>query len=334
MKTFYELKWFNNSKNPELLKALKLYVENIEPAFRTDTKEIIYWIDNYSVIFDDRFFILGFYKDGFLIGFSELAYFTEERILVVDYLVIDEQFRKNNTFYEFLNKIEEFIFNQNLTPNYIVAEVGCYFEGEEPPENSRNLIRLLKMSRFGVIKAKYYVPRLGINNFESEMIAVLMLYNTGDIKYLKKETFLMIVSTIYFKYYKRWYDVFMNDSQKKNYLVMLNLLVDKVHNNLKKNDKIEINGYSNLWNAKQVDTKLIRYSKSIRLFTLLLITIICFVGIGSLTLYIQKKFGIDINSQSSVFTLSLIIVLFISSLLFEKKSNFFSNLLENIIDKF
>ncbi len=333
MKSTYELVKFRNSKDPEFLKALKLYSEHIEAVYRTDSKEIMYWAENYNKKYNDSFFALGFYLNNILIGFSELAYFIEERIVVVDYLVIDKNYRKNNTFYEFINHIEEFLSKENIVLDYILCEVGCYFENAEPPESSRSLIRLLKISGFGVIKSKYFVPRLGLTNYESEMIAVLMIYTHDKIKQIKTDTFLTIVNTIYFKYYFRWYKIFLKDEEIDKYRSLLETLLLKVKKNLGNKDIIEINGYNNILSPNTGDFRVSKFKKGVKLITFIILTIICLLGIGSLAFYIQKNFGIDINSQTSIFTLSLILVILISSLIFENKSNFFSNLLEKFIDK-
>lgn len=333
MRSTYEIKRFKNSKNVEFLKALKLYSENIEPTFRTDTKEIMFWVENFHSKYEDYFFVLGFYLNETLIGFTELAYFINEKLVIVDYLVIDKNFRKNNTFYEFINKIEEFLLHENLMIDFIVAEVGCYFENTEPPEASKNIIRLLKMSRFGVVKCKYYVPRLGLNNYESEMIAVLMLYSPDKITQIKKETFLKIINAIYYKYYFRWYDIFLKENESKDYKNMLDTLMTRIKKNINKTETIEINGYSNVFSVNLNDSKFFKLKKGIKILTFLMIFVICVLGIGSLSLFIQNKFGIDVNSQTSIFTFSIIVVLLISSIIFEKKSNFFSNLLEKFIDR-
>src|ERR1035437_5858568 len=232
MKAIYDLINFRSSKDPEFLKALKLYSENIEPSYRTDTKEIMYWIEKYGKKFEDSFYALGFYYNNVLIGFSELAYFVNEKFVIVDYIVIDKNYRRNNTFFEFIHQIEEFLSKENLIYNYIVCEVGCYFENAEPPEASKLIIRLLKQNGFGVVKCKYYAPRLGLTNYESEVIAVLMIYSNDTIKQIKKETLLSIINSIYYKYYFRWYEAFLEKKELIIYKNMLDSLMVKIEKGL------------------------------------------------------------------------------------------------------
>jgi hypothetical protein len=333
MKSTYELVNFRSSKDPEFLKALKLYSENIEPSYRTDSKEIMYWIENYRKKFKDSFYALGFYYNDIMIGFSELAYFVDEKFIIVDYIVIDKNFRRNNTFFEFIHQIKEFLSKENLVFNYIVCEVGCYFENVEPPEASKLIIRLLKQNGFGVVKCRYYAPRLGLTNYESEVIAILMIYGNETIKQIKKETLLLIINSIYYKYYFRWYKVFMNEKEIITYKSMLDSLMLKIEKGLNHKEIIDINGLNNLFPVIPGDFKPNNFKKSVKLLSFLLISIFCIAGVGSATLFVQKYYGINVESQVSIFSFSLVFILLISSLIFEKRMNFFSNLLEKIIDK-
>lgn len=176
MKATYELRQIKDSRDKDLTRALSIYSQNIESIQRTDVREIIYWLDNYNYKFKDRFFILGFYLNNEIIGYSQFVYFEDEKIIAIDYIVIEEIKRRNNTFYQFLEEIRNFLNQENIHFDYLVAEVGYFDETKSPTEKSRSLIRLLKMSGFGVVKAKYFQPMLGKNNFESELMCILMVF--------------------------------------------------------------------------------------------------------------------------------------------------------------
>ena len=99
MSATYELRRIKNSKDSVLTKALGIYSQNIDPLLRTDTREIIYWLDNYNNSYRDKFFLLGLHLNGQLIGYAQIAYFTEEKIVFIDYIVIEQGRRGNNTFW-------------------------------------------------------------------------------------------------------------------------------------------------------------------------------------------------------------------------------------------
>lgn len=332
MKSTYEIRHFKNSGDPELIKALALYSQNIEPALRTDSREIMYWIDKYNKSFEDSFFILGFYLNGVLIGFSEIAYFIKERIIIADYLVIEKQFRKNNTFYEFVQKIEEFLLSKNLSVDYVVVEIGYYNEELEPPEKSKHMIRLLKMAGFSVVKCNYYTPSLGINNYESQMKSVLMLYSLDGTKKIRKDTFLQIVHAIYFKYNQRWYNAFLDEDQKIEYQKGLNRLLSKIEKDISKKEFIEINGYGGLFSQLPPDSGIFERHKLLKIITGILLFIVCFVLVTAIYLFLKLRFGIDEAALGPIFYTTLFLMIFLFAIIFEKKSNVFSKIIEKIFD--
>lgn len=334
MKSAYKLKRFKNSSDPGITDALKLYSEYTEPAYRTDTREILHWIDKFNKVYEDSFFILGLYFNNVLIGFSELAYFFQEKTVIIDYIVIKSDYRGNNTFYQFMEGIREFLITEGILFDYTIVQVGYFNEKLEPPESSKLWIRLLKMSHFGVVKCKYYLPRLGMNNFESEMKGVLMLYSKNETNQIRKETFFQIVRAVYFKYYLRWYSEFLDENSKIQYSKDLFDLVSIMEKELFKKKYIDINGYSNLFpivtNSKNQDQR----NRLIKVVTLLLSFLICSIFIGLAYLYVKSRFGIDANALALILSAAGLIVIFISAIIYENRSNLFSGLIEKILDKF
>jgi hypothetical protein len=332
MKTVYELRRYKNSDSQGYAEALKLYSENIESVYRTDTNEIIFWTDNFKKRFGDSFFILGLYLNDVLIGFSELAYFQEEKIVMIDYIVIDKPYRKNSSFYQFSDKILTFLSDENIEFNYIVCEVGCYFDNLEPAESSKLFIRLLKMAHFGVIKCAYYVPQLGKRNYESQMRAMLMIYTNDEVKQIKKETYLNIIETLFYKYYQRWYDEFFNEEEKKEYKKNLDELFENIKKDLAKKKVIEINGYHNLLPLAPIDYGETKAKKAIKIISFIVIFITSISCFGFLALFIQNKYKIDISNQTAIFSLGVVAASIITSLIFGNKSNILTKMVEKFID--
>lgn len=336
MKSVYELKRFKSAKHPDLLKALKLYTEYTEPALRTDTKEIMYCIDFWNENFDDPFYVLGFYYNELLIGFCELAYFTKEKFVIVDYLVIQENYRKNNTFYQFVEEIRTFLENQNIQYSYIVAEVACYNETLEPPESSKLLIKLLKMSQFGVVKCNYYVPKVDIDDFESTMRSVMMIYSLNKSNQIKKETFFQIVDAIYHKYYQRWHNLFVDETEKDRYANEIEELKSLLQKELKSKNVIDINGLNSLFPVKiTYSDDNLKNRRLIKTITAAVLFAITFTIVGALYLFLKSRFEqFDASALTAVFSIAFFISLLVVALIFDKKSNIFSNAVEKLIDKF
>lgn len=333
MRTVYELKRFKNSKEQDLTKALIIYSHNIEPFLRTDTREIIYWLDEYPRRFKDQFIILGLYLNNSIIGFAQLAYFKEVKLIFVDYIVIQKESRGNNTFYEFVEEIRTFLITENIEFDYILAEVGGFDENKEPAASTRNLIRLLKMIGFGVIKTNYFHPRLGKNNYESEFLSVLMLYSPDEKKSIKKETFFLLLDTIYFNHYKRWYDVFFDEKTKAEYGKRLIKLVEKNHEELRKKDSVEVNGYMNIYTTGLLPAKHKSYHKLAKGAAVLFLFIILTLIFGIIHKIVKNKYGIDTNAQVYIVLASAFCLLFILLLLTEKKTQSITSVIEKFLKK-
>lgn len=332
MKSVYELKKLTVSNRAELIDALRLYLEYTEPAVRTDTKEIMYCVNNWNDLYEDPFYVFGFYFNGTLIGFAELAYFSQEKFVIVDYLVIHQSYRKNNTFYQFLEDLRLFLQKENLEYSYIVAEVACYHENLEPPESSKLLIRLLKIAHFGVVKCNYYVPRVGMNDYESEMRSIMMIYSLNEVKQIKKETFFQIVNAIYFKYYQRWHNLFADEEEIKRYNSELEELIIRMKKQLDNKKTIELNGLTGLFPVNTNFDSNVKGKKALKLLTGVLLFLVCFILVAFSFTMIKSKLGWDSETLIAIVTISGGLTLFVLALFFENKSNLFSKIFEKMLD--
>jgi hypothetical protein len=333
MKRTYEIKRYRTANSPDFVKALKLYSDNIEPEYRTDTNEIIYWIDKFHKRFGDSFFVLGLYLNGVLIGYTQFAYFKEEKFVEIDYLVIEKGYRQNNAFSEFTHQIADFLSEENIVFDYIICEVGCYFENKEPTEDSKTLIRLLKMAHFGVIKCAYYIPRLGKKNFESQMRAILMIHASSELKQIKKETYLMIIKALLYKYYQRWYNDFFNATERKEYQVVLDDVYGKIEKDIENRKIIDINGYHNLLPLNPIDFNEKRATKGIKILSYIVLFVLSAIAFGAIGIFIRKKFDLDLSNQTAILALAIVVASLGTSLLFGNKTTFATKLVEKFIEK-
>lgn len=326
----YSLRRFSSSKDRDFIKGLNIYSTNIETTIRTSTNEIIYWVDNYNEKFQDSFFTFGLYQNKTLVGFTQVAHFKEECMLVIDYMVIDEPFRGNNTFYEFVSLIRKYF--RDFEINFTVAEIVYNNSGLEPCQTSKYLIRLLKMAHFKVIKAPYFQPMLGINNIESEMKAVLMMYCPGEIEQIKRETYNSIVSTIYFNHYLRWYEVFLTSKNKTDYLNSLNKLYGQIQTEIKDKHFIELNGHHYLPSESDIKPRKNINKVAISIFVVI-IFIVIFLGLIVLHLFLKNKLKIENDVQIFMLVGSILGCLLFLSFIYRRQENIFSKLLDKILDK-
>jgi hypothetical protein len=273
------------------------------------------------------------YLNDQVIGYAQFAYFVEEKIIFVDYIVISKHQRKNNTFYEFVEEIREFLQKQDIEYDFILAEVGG-FEGNEPAQQTKNLIRLLKMSGFGVVKTNYYHPRLGKTKYDSELQSILMMYSSGEVKTIKKETFFLFLDTIYFKHYKRWYDDFFSERERAEYGNSLLRLIEQSKDDLRKKQKVEINGYLNAYTVQLPATEGRAYGMFAKLTAIVVLFLLLCLGFGAIHLFLKNRLGVETSAQAYIAIASAFLIIFILLVRRERKKESITAIVEKVVDIF
>jgi hypothetical protein len=190
------------------------------------------------------------------------------------------------------------------------------------------------MAHFGVIKCAYYVPRLGKRNYESQMRAILMIHSNSDIKQIKKETYLDIIHTLFYKYYQRWYDQFFNEAEKAEYKKVLDSLFELIKKDVENRKSIDINGYHNLLPLNPTDFNEIKVNRRTKILSFAFLFIVSIIFFGGVALFIQKHYKIDIGNQSAIFILAVTVASFFTSLFFGSKSTLASKIVDKLIDKY
>jgi hypothetical protein len=277
----YRIKAFTNSHNKDFLRALSIYSSNTAPALKTNTNEIIYWLDNIHLFKEERqFHVLGLYKNDNVIGYAQFMYIKNKRIIIIDYMAIEKSERRFGTFYQFIDLIKDYI-ETRLDFDYILTEIGYLTNSNTPSNFSKALIRLIKIEGFGVVCAKYYQPQLSPENAESQMAAQLMVYMNPSMEQVKRDTYLSWVKTIYFDHYIEWYRPFKNQYELEIYTNEVTHLFNKIkvplNVNITFSNSIDVID-GDLPKPKGLD-KISAFVNFLRLFLCLIIFILSFVGI-------------------------------------------------------
>ena len=201
----YHLKRFSHPREADFIAALAIYTRNTQGAVRTSTNEITYWLNKFEKKYGSVFYAFGFYRNGQLVGFAEACFLRPESLLMFDYLVIDQPFRGNNVYYEFVDQLRRYLEEAHPDFRFAVAE-ACYGPGLTRPSRECALhSRLMKLQGFRVARAPYYQPRLSLNDAESEMNADLLFFAPDSpADTMRIETYLRVVRCIYFDYYLPW----------------------------------------------------------------------------------------------------------------------------------
>jgi len=242
MRTKYDIKRFTSSEDQDFVDALNIYNIETDVHIYTNSNDIAYWMEHCKDYQPDELFFVGFYINNRIAGFAQFVYISEEEIIFIDYMVISKHRRGNNSFYEFVSQLKDFIERSNIHFNYVVVEYPFMNHGsDEPADDAKRIIRLLKMQSFGVIRAPYYQPAHGLGNQESSMKAFLLIYSKNNLKEIRTETYLTIVSALLYKHYYRWYEKIEKNIDQ--YRKHLDSIYRQISAELGKKKLLKINGY-------------------------------------------------------------------------------------------
>ena len=89
-KISYTVKHFENSRDKDFIKALKIYNDSISVDTKTSTNEIIYFADNYNLQHNRVMYFLGLYLNNEVVGYVEAGYLLNSKTIIIDYIVIKE----------------------------------------------------------------------------------------------------------------------------------------------------------------------------------------------------------------------------------------------------
>lgn len=306
----YKLKHLTNTNTEEFYAALRIYSQNITYEQKTNTREITYWINHIEDFSECVPFFFALLLNNQVIGYAELAYIKEVRIIAIDYIILDNQYKSNSAFYSFYHLIINFIDKLGIDYDFITKEIICRFNQTKIHKED---IRIYELENFKVINALYIHPQLEINNAESRKEALLMLYQKNQTSFeLKSVTYLLIVKALYFKYYEIWDIPFWKNSDESS----------QNHNNLKKNleeidttlgDNILLNGYPMAFSTSS-DKAIIPDNSSHKNINKSFLYASIILVFTFLTLFFSKELNVQLTTIAIVAIAILFIILTFAAL--------------------
>ena len=165
-KITYAVRRFENSKDKDFMKALKIYNDSISIDTKTSTNEIIYFADNWNSQSGRIMYFLGLYIDNEIIGYVEAGYLTNTRTIIIDYIVIKEEYHLNSVFYPLFGLIQKYFSDELIDYDFIVTEVSTKGTDDIDSESSFSK-KMLQLEDFRIANVIYIQPRLGVKNKES-----------------------------------------------------------------------------------------------------------------------------------------------------------------------
>ena len=235
----FGLKRFDSSKDKDFNNALMIYNDTIPVDTKTRTNEIIYFADHCKMQPNREMFFFGLYVNNVVIGFIEAGYLKKSKTIIIDYIVLKDEYRLNSVFYPLFSLLQRYFSEQMIDYNYIVTEVSTKSVEESVDSESFFSRKMLQIEDFRLIKALYFQPKLGIQNEESNFKFQLMIKSSQALTVLKKSTYLDIVQDIFIEHYQSWYQVVDPDNAKQYAAHILNQY-ELIEKELEKHDTIEL----------------------------------------------------------------------------------------------
>ena len=283
----YELVRFKDSSDKDFQNALKIYRSSTPHEQKTNSSEIVYWVDHQEEFKIGELFFFGLKANDFVVGYAELAYVKKERILIIDYINLDPNYRTNSNFYAFYALIINYINNESVDYDYITKEILCRYNETHIHKED---VSLYELENYKVVNGLYIQPQLEKNNVESIKESLIMLYTRAGLSpVLKKGAYLHIVEVIY-DYYYCWDRPFLSDdecvSSKKRAETNLTSISKSIAN-----DGVTLNGYPFKFSSSSNGTEI--PSKSRKDLFLASLFLILFVALIVSVLYFLNQYGYD-----------------------------------------
>ena len=231
----FSIRRLDKSTDSDYAAALKIYSETTPYEIKTNTNEITIWLDRKDSTdpFESMFFVL--YYSEKLAGFAMMTYIKAQRIVVLEYIALETQYRVNTVFFTYINLLESYLHINQYDVAFILNEVSNRRNGSDIDKESQIFSKLLCIEGFGKIDAPYVTPPLGTNNFESSFDAFLFAKSSGDVHALERQTYLEIVKAIYFDYFLVWYKHVLPPDQVNEYNEILQKSFEAISRKLSTN---------------------------------------------------------------------------------------------------
>ncbi|MFQ9516403.1 MAG: hypothetical protein ACLRZ9_11350 [Eubacterium sp.] len=204
-KITFELKHFENSRDKDFSRALKIYNDTIPVDTKTGTNEIIFFADNCNLQENRKMLFFGLYINNSIVGFVEAGYLKKTKTIIIDYIVIKEEYHLNSAFYPLFGLLQKYFSDAMIDYDYIVTEVSTKCPEESVDSESFFSKKMLQLEDFRIADQIYIQPQLGIYNIESNFQFQLMIRSAQPLVSIQKETYLAIVKDIYYEHYYAWY---------------------------------------------------------------------------------------------------------------------------------
>lgn len=237
----YEIRGYESARDrDELERALMVFARNMSPVLRTQTNQILFKFEHPNNP-SGTFYFVGLYQNAAVVGFAMFGYYPRRRVVAIDHVAIEANFRKHGSFYVFSALLQQFIEERCPGYDYVVAEIATDNEFADDEVSGRSLVRLLRQLGFGQAQVRYDLANIEPRNFRRTYRAALMIRGAQKITQIRSETLLDIYEVILFEHYLPWYRDFFGE-RFSDYEKYLKGLYEGMKTRLQSVSTVVING--------------------------------------------------------------------------------------------
>ena len=218
----FAIKHIKKLTDDDYIKALHIYNDTTPYEIRTPSNEITFWLSKQNDTTPFKTYAFVLYLNDEVIGMSMTTYIKRTGVVIDEYLAVKEQYRIQTIFIGFEDLVQGFYKENNIEVSFFLTEISHKGNGNEIDRESRISLKLLCVQEYGKIDALYYALPLGLNNYESNFRAFLYIKGIDLIKTINSSTYLKIVESIYYDYWKTWYSPIMKSAELEIYAEQIN----------------------------------------------------------------------------------------------------------------
>ena len=320
IKTVFSISNISDVTTLEYIKCLNIYNSTTPFEIKTNSNEITYWLSHENSHF--KCFAFSLYLNNQHVGFALTTYIHNFKVLIYDYIAIEEKYRTNAVFLSFFSLLKTYFSDESkLDVNYYFVEINNKNFGKDMDRESVIFLKFLCIEDFVRVNHEYRTLPLGMDNKESEFNTYAYIKTVDNRKQISSETFLQIIDSIYMEYYVEWYQPFMDVETHNNYTTYAHENLDILKNEIKKKKQISLIGMSCSCEKTSTAGNLPYIKKSKIWIRILLALALLAVPIGIIWCYniILSKIGIPITNVNSAIggmvgaIIPVIIAIFISN---------------------
>jgi len=219
---------------------LKIYLENIAPENRTATNELIGFLE--SPLNDRRIIYFGLRYAGVPCGFASLMFYPKEAVAIADHVAIDTRVRGIGAFFALVDSIADYLDQVGIVPDYVVAEIMKRSQSLQGDVNPTQLIRLLRVIGFRVLRIPYVAPHSGIMEHADRYQSALMVIPRQPINDVPADACRRLVELIYYGHYLKWYSRVWPPAQTAAYKSALDKCFETVSRRIGNAAFVRLNG--------------------------------------------------------------------------------------------